>query len=72
MGINALNAKRMARNKDFFYYGCKHRNMQRGHNVIIKSRYERNFLDDAVAEVIVKLVSNPNFATMCRKNQYES
>lgn len=50
--------------KDFFYYGCKHRNMQRGHKCDYRKQIREELLDDAVAEVIVKLVSNPNFATM--------
>ena len=53
--------------KDFFYYGCKHRSMQRGHKCDYKKQIREELLDDAVAEVIVKLVSNPNFATMMQK-----
>lgn len=53
--------------KDFFYYGCKHRNMQRGHKCDYKKQISEELLDDAVAEVIVKLVSNPNFATMMQE-----
>lgn len=59
--------------KDFFYYGCKHRSMQRGHKCDYKKQIREELLDDAVAEVIVKLVSNPQFAAMMQeKNQYES
>ena len=50
--------------KDFFYYGCKHRGMQRGHKCDYKKQIREELLDDAIAEVIVKLVSNPNFAAM--------
>lgn len=53
--------------KDFFYYGCKHRSMQRGHKCDYKKQIREELLDDAVAEVIVKLVSNPNFATMMQE-----
>lgn len=53
--------------KDFFYYGCKHRSMQRGHKCDYKKQIREELLDDAVAEVIVKLVSNPQFATMMRE-----
>lgn len=53
--------------KDFFYYGCKHRNMQRGHKCDYRKQIREELLDDAVAEVIVKLVSNPNFATMMQE-----
>ena len=50
--------------KDFYYYGCKHRNMSRGHKCTYKKQINEELLDDAVAEVIIKLVSNPRFATM--------
>lgn len=53
--------------KDFFYYGCKHRTMQRGHKCNYKKQIREELLDDAVAEVIVKLVSNPHFATMMQE-----
>ncbi|MGO5050989.1 recombinase family protein [Lachnospiraceae bacterium LCP25S3_G4] len=53
--------------KDFFYYGCKHRSMQRGHKCDYKKQIREELLDDAVAEVIVKLVSNPNFAKMMQE-----
>ena len=53
--------------KDFFYYGCKHRSMQRGHKCDYKKQIREELLDDAVAKVIVKLVSNPNFATMMQE-----
>lgn len=50
--------------KDFYYYGCKHRNMTRGHKCDYKKQVNEEILDKAVAEVIVKLVSNPKFANM--------
>lgn len=53
-----------AKYKDFYYYGCKHRNMSRGHKCTYKKQINEELLDDAVAEVIIKLVSNPRFATM--------
>ena len=48
--------------KDFFYYGCKHRTMTHGHKCDFKKQINEELLDSAVAEVIVKLVSNPKFA----------
>ena len=48
--------------KDFFYYGCKHRDMTRGHKCDYKRQVNEELLDSAVAEVIIKLVSNPRFA----------
>ena len=53
--------------KDFFYYGCKHRGMQRGHKCDYRKQIREEILDDAVAEVIVKLVSNPHFAAMMQE-----
>ncbi len=53
--------------KDFYYYGCKHRTMTRGHKCDYKRQIREELLDDAVAEVIVKLVSNPRFADMMRQ-----
>ena len=53
--------------KDFFYYGCKHRGMQQGHKCDYRKQIREELLDDAVAEVIVKLVSNPHFAAMMQE-----
>ena len=53
--------------KDFFYYGCKHRGMQRGHKCDYRKQIREELLNDAVAEVIVKLVSNPHFAAMMQE-----
>lgn len=53
--------------KDFYYYGCKHRTMTRGHKCNYKKQIREDLLDDAVAEVIAKLVSNPKFAAMMQE-----
>ena len=53
--------------KDFYYYGCKHRTMIRGHKCDYRKQIREELLDDAVAEVIVKLVSNPKFAAMMQE-----
>ncbi len=53
--------------KDFYYYGCKHRTMTRGHKCDYKKQVREELLDDAVAGVIVKLVGNPKFAAMMQK-----
>lgn len=50
--------------KDFYYYGCKHRTMTRGHKCDYKKQIREELLDDAVVEVIVKLVGNPKFAAI--------
>lgn len=53
--------------KEFYYYGCKYRSMIRGHKCDYKKQIREELLDDAVAEVIVKLVSNPKFAAMMQE-----
>ncbi|MBP3604011.1 MAG: recombinase family protein [Lachnospiraceae bacterium] len=53
--------------KNFYYYGCKHRTMTRGHKCDYKKQIREELLDDAVAEVIIKLVSNPKFAAMMKE-----
>ena len=53
--------------KDFYYYGCKHRHMIRGHKCTYNKQIREELLDDAVAEVIIKIVSNPKFASMMQE-----
>ena len=53
--------------KDFYYYGCKHRLMNRGHKCTYNKQIREELLDDAVTEVIIKLVSNPKFASMIQE-----
>ena len=50
--------------KDFFYYGCKHRKMDRGYKCNYKKQVNEELLDNSVSEIIIKLVSNPKFAAM--------
>lgn len=53
--------------KDFYYYGCKHRTMTRGHKCEYRKQIREELLDDAVTEVIVALVSKPKFASMMQE-----
>ena len=53
--------------KDFYYYGCKHRTMTRGHKCDYRKQINEELLDDAVAEIIVALLSKPKFATMMQE-----
>ena len=53
--------------KDFYYYGCKHRTMTRGHKCDYKKQINEDVLDAAVVEVITKLVANPRFASMMQE-----
>ena len=59
--------KEGTRYRDFFYYGCKHRNMTRGHKCDYKRQINEELIDSAVSEVIKKLVSNPKFAELMRE-----
>ena len=53
--------------KDFYYYGCKHRQMVRGHKCDFKKQINEELLDDAVSEIIAKLVKSPKFAAMMQE-----
>ena len=53
--------------KNFYYYGCKHRNMTRGHKCDYKKQINEEILDAAIVEVITKLVANPRFASMMQE-----
>lgn len=55
------------RYRDYFYYGCKHRNMTRGHKCDYRRQINEEMLDSAVVEVIRTLVSNKKFAGMMRQ-----
>lgn len=63
--IKTINGKHY---KDYFYYSCKHRIPVRGHEKCnFRKQLQEEKLDDAVAEIISKLVSNPKFADMMQK-----
>ena len=66
-GNKAIKKRKDGSNyKDFYYYGCKHRNMTRGHKCDYRRQVHEEMLDVAVAEVISKLVSNPKFSDLIR------
>ena len=66
-GNKAIKKRKDGSNyKDFYYYGCKHRNMTRGHKCDYKKQVHEEMLDASVAEVISKLVSNPKFSDLIR------
>lgn len=66
-GNKAIKKRKDGSNyKDFYYYGCKHRNMTRGHKCDYKKQAHEEMLDASVAEVISKLVSNPKFSDLIR------
>ena len=53
--------------KSFSYYSCKHHKMQRGQKCDFNKQIQEEVLDNAVVEVIIKLVSNPKFAAMMQE-----
>ena len=53
--------------KSFSYYSCKHRKMQRGQKCDFNKQIQEEVLDNAVVEVIIKLVSNPKFAAIMQE-----
>ena len=65
-----VNRKRKAdgtQYKDYFYYSCKHRAKVDGHLCTYRHQWGQEKVNDAVAEVIKKLVQNPKFETAIRK-----
>ena len=53
--------------KDYFYYACKHRKQVDGHVCTYKKQWGEDKINDAVAEVIKKLVQNPKFEAAIRE-----
>ena len=52
--------------KDYFYYACKHRTFIDGHHCTYKKQWNEDKVNDAVAEIIGKLVNNPTFENEIR------
>ena len=50
-----------------YYYACKHRRMDRGYKCDYKKQVPEPLIDRAIAEVIIKLVSNPRFASLMQE-----
>lgn len=47
--------------RDYFYYACKHRKSVSGHKCDYSKQWGQAIVDDAVAEIITKLVHNEKF-----------
>lgn len=47
--------------KDYFYYVCKHRRLVDGHKCGYRKQWSEEKINNAVEEVIRKLVKNPKF-----------
>lgn len=52
--------------KDYFYYACKHRTFIDGHHCTYKKQWNEDKVNDAVAEIIGKLVNNSKFENEIR------
>ena len=53
--------------KDYFYYACKHRRLMNGHRCDYHKQQSEDKVNNAVEEVIRKLVQNPKFEEAIRK-----
>ena len=65
--VNRKKKKDGTHYKDYFYYACKHRLWVNGHHCDYRKQWGEDIINDAVAEVIVKLVQNPKFEAGLRK-----
>ena len=53
--------------KDYYYYACKHRTTINGHRCGYKRQWKQEKVNEAVEEVIRKLVENPKFEQAIRE-----
>ena len=60
-GVNLICVEDGSNYKDFYYYGCKHRNMSRGRKCDYKKQVHEEMLDVSVTEVIVNWLVILNF-----------
>ena len=67
-GNKSIKNKNGKHYKDYFYYSCKHRTPVLGHEkCTFRKQLHEEKLNNAVAEIISKLVSNQKFADMMQK-----
>ena len=59
--VNRKKRKDGTEYKDYFYYACKHRKLVDGHNCSYRKQWSEDKVNDAVEEVIRRLVQNPKF-----------
>ena len=57
--------------KDYFYYACKHRRLMNGHRCDYHKQWSEDKVNNAVEEVIRKLVQNPKFEEAIRKKSVQ-
>lgn len=48
--------------KDYYYYSCKHRQLMNGHKCNFSKQIKADAIDNEVATIITKIISNPSFA----------
>ncbi|MDQ0274768.1 site-specific DNA recombinase [Peptoniphilus koenoeneniae] len=48
--------------KDYYYYGCKHRQLMNGHKCDFNKQIKTEIIDEEVATIITQIISNPGFA----------
>lgn len=53
--------------RDYFYYACKHRLKIDGHSCDYTKQWGEDKINNAVAEVVKKLVQNPRFAELIKE-----
>lgn len=64
--VNRKKKKDGSMYKDYFYYSCKHRRIMDGRSCSYSKQWGQDKVNDAVAEVIRKLVQNPKFVDAIR------
>ena len=57
--------------KDYFYYACKHRRLVDGHKCGYHKQWNEDKINNAVEEVIRKLVQNPKFEGNPKKDRFK-
>lgn len=53
--------------KDYYFYGCKHMLVMDGHKCTFNKQIAEYKINDAIAEIVIKLVQNPRFAKMIKE-----
>ena len=64
--VNRKKRKDGTHYKDYFYYACKHRRVLDGHTCTYNKQWKEEMVNDAVVEVIRKVVRNERFADVLK------
>jgi len=65
--VNRKRKKDGTQYRDYFYYACKHRLHIDGHRCDYHKQWSEDIVNDAVADVIRRLVQNPKFEEAIRE-----